>query len=205
MNSTATAASKTKPATLQRPCSRADWIVSGAYQTENLGCDVVAGASFFETDIAPANKWTLSNEKLSNHDHLTGLGYDEIIVHEMLCAGAHKNWMLCTPQEIRRQARHSANKLTDEGIGSYSDPDELDLHDVDSLSEPLPIPEHVINRILRAIDAAADVDIEAAAAFTATDATQSPPPHPPVKGGILHVCITPRFFAAIPAPLPAPT
>lgn len=194
MNYTTTA-NETKPATLQRPCLRADWIVSGVYRTENLGCDVVADASFFETDKAPSNKWTLSSEKLSNRDHLTGLGYDGIIVHEMLCAGAHKNWMLCTPQEIRRQARHSANRMADEGIGSYCDPDELDLHDVDALNEPLPVPEFVIDRILRAIDAAAEEDIEAAS-FIANHATQSPPPHPPTRGCILHTCLTSKLLAS---------
>ena len=168
---------------------------------EYLGCAVVGIASLYEPEKAPT-KWTLSNEKTSNRDHLTGLGFDPQIVDAMLCAGTHKNWMVCTPEETRREAHYFANKLADEGIGSYDDPDELSLHDVDSLGEPLPVLESVADRILRAIDAAVDADIEAAS-FIVTHATQSPQPHPPTRGGILHACLTPKILVSPAASLRA--
>lgn len=164
-------------------------------------CFVTDTASLFELKKA-STKWALSGEKLSNRDHLTELGFDPQIVDAMLHAGTHKNWMLCTPGETRRQAHYFANKLADEGIGSYDEPDELSLHDVDSLGEPLPVLESVADRILRATDAAEDADI-VAASFIVTHATQSPPPHPPTRGGILHAYLTPKLLVSPAASLRA--
>ncbi|MES2365241.1 MAG: hypothetical protein V4563_05060 [Pseudomonadota bacterium] len=166
-------------------------------------CYSVPAAEFVSgTHQTQTNKWTLSDEKISNRDHLTGLGFDQQIVDAMLRDSEHRNWVLCTPQEIRRQARHHANKLADEGFGSYGDPEMMSLPDVDKLSEPLPIPEFVIDRILRAVAAAVDEDIEAAS-FIATHATQSPPPHPPTRGCILHACLTPKILISPTASLRA--
>ncbi len=172
-----------------QPATQSRW---GRVHAFNDVCDIIQ-TQFFETDQAPANKWTLSNEKLSNYDYLTGLGFDPLIVYEMMGAGTHKNWLLCTPQETRRQANYHAGKLAI--CGSYDDPEKLSLHDVDALGEPLPVPDSLVERILLAIDAAANADA-AAATFIANHATQSPPPPPSVKGGILHACLTPKLLVS---------
>ena len=162
---------------------------------EYLGCAVVGIASLYEPEKAPT-KWTLSNEKISNYDHLTGLGFSPLMVDAMLHARVHKNWLLCTPKETRRQTHYFANKLVYEGIGSYYEPKEIiSPHDVEMLDGPVPVLKSVADRILRGIDAAVDADIEAAS-FIVTHATKYPPPHPPTRGGILHTCLTSKLLVS---------